>query len=106
MPHFYSNGSLVRSQGKGDDYKENRVETRIRFACSEEPRLKLGQSASCTRPTMSVVVGMCAHAGVLCTTHLTGGSVSTWPEPRLLPMTARSGYPESTSGDDLSERGY
>ena len=99
MPHFYSNGSLVRSKGKCDDSKENRVETRIRFACSEEPTPKLGRSAACTRPTVLAVVGTCPQAGVLCTTHLTGGSVSTWPEPRLLPMTARSRYPKSTSVD-------
>ena len=76
---------------------EERLE--IRFACSEEPKPKLGRSAACTRPTVLVVVGTSPHTGVLCTTHLTGGSVSTWPEPRLLPMTARSGYPESTSVD-------
>ena len=62
---------------KGDHSKENRVETRIRFACREEPRPKLGRSAAYTRPTVLVVVGTCPHACVLCTTHFTGGSVST-----------------------------
>ena len=74
----------------------------IRFACSEEPRPKLGRSAACTRPTVLVVVGTTHNAphrwlGI----HLARAPSATHDRKVRIPRKHERGR-----GDDLSERGY
>ena len=97
MPHFYSNGPLVRSQGNGDDINENRVETRIRFACSEERRPKLGRFAACSAAMHQTYRVSALHNAP----HARAAPSATNDHKVRIPRKHERGR-----GDDLSERGY